>query len=277
MQVPFGIVDGNSVDAVLHVGVTSGEHTDYAGLLDMHDASKYSFSGSGSSAAFTVATTAVARTQSLSDDLGGPTLSGVAVEPTNHYALFIDEFGSSLAVGLLDDPARPVNGSAWQGFVDWRYYNAESSEYEGAGYDPHAVGALQAAANNKSYGFALSDASGTRLRRWPRRVATRARSMSWPVIPSSPRERGRRRSSRSWRSMPILHPGNVIGLRQGQCEEQAAGRTPLRHAGSASLIHYRWRVAGPGAVSSRPFRLADISIPKLRVGLVTDAGLAGHW
>ena len=103
----------------------------------------------------------VAKTVSLSDDLAGPTLSGVTVEPANHYALFIDEFGSSLAVGLLDDPAKPANSTAWQGFIDWRYYNAESSEYEGAGYDPHAVGALQAASNSKSYGFALSDASGS--------------------------------------------------------------------------------------------------------------------
>lgn len=154
---PFSTVDGNSVDTVYHVGLLTGEDQSYMGFIDLHSASAYTFTGTGANGSFSAASPAtVLLGQELSDDLGSPTLSGSAVEATNHLVLGIAAFSYTLLVGSVDNPAAPANGKTWAGLTDWRYWNDDGTDYVSTAADPHAVGALLATGNNRSYGVTLS-------------------------------------------------------------------------------------------------------------------------
>jgi hypothetical protein len=152
----FNIVDSNSVDTNLHVGVITPEDSDYIGFIDLHDPAQFSFTGTGDTASFSAATLGVMKTVVVSDSSGFPVLSGSAVESSSHLLLGMAAFSQTLLVGHLDDPVTPANGTAWAGLTDWRFYNANSSEYNSTEADPHAVGALLASQNNRSYGVVLS-------------------------------------------------------------------------------------------------------------------------
>ena len=152
----FSLVDGNSVDTQRNVGVLSGEDIDTLGFMDLHDPTKFTFTGTGTSASFTLSSPSVVKTLTVGDDLGDPILSGTAVEPVNGLLLGIAAFSSTLLVGQLDNPASPASATAgWAGLTDWRFYNATGSEYSSTQGDPHAVGAVLGS-DGKSYGVTLS-------------------------------------------------------------------------------------------------------------------------
>lgn len=153
---PFGIVDGNAVDVAYHVGLITPEDRSYMGFIDLHDPSKFTFSGSAAAASFSAKSSGVMKSVYLADSVDEPILSGSAIESTNHLVLGIAAFSQTLLVGHLDDPTAPADGKTWAGLTDWRYYNAVGSEYNSTSADPHAVGALLASGNNKSYGVTLS-------------------------------------------------------------------------------------------------------------------------
>jgi len=156
---PFGIVDAGSVDNLYKVGILTGEDTPRVGLIRLGDMSKFTFTtipGTETTPErneFSVdPSVAVAF---LVDSTAFPQYAGSAVESTNHLALLMAGFSNDILVAKLDDPA----STTWKGFADWKQYRATSTEYRQA-FDPHAVGAVLASANGRSYGFMLSGNPG---------------------------------------------------------------------------------------------------------------------
>ncbi|HSW11644.1 MAG TPA: hypothetical protein VLI06_02320 [Solimonas sp.] len=158
--IPFGIVDAGSMDSIYKVGILTGEDTPRVGLIRLGDMSKFEFTSipaSGTDPArheFAVKDPSVATAFAVESG-GFPQYAGSAVESTNHLTLLMAGFSNDILVAKLDDPANP----AWKGFADWKQHRATSTEYRQA-FDPHAVGAVLASANNRSYGFMLSGDPG---------------------------------------------------------------------------------------------------------------------
>jgi len=152
----FGIVDGGAVDSVLKIGVLTGEVRGQVALFNMKDMGKFSFvdGATASENSFTVSDPKLA-VSFFTHPTGGFNYSGSAVESTNHLALLMAGFSNDILVGRIEDPALVPTGAAWKGFSSYKQYGASGSEYSIAA-DPHAVGALLAAGNNRSYGFLLS-------------------------------------------------------------------------------------------------------------------------
>lgn len=161
--IPFGIVDAGSMDSIYKVGVLTGEDTERVGLIRLGDMSKFQFTTTPASGTtpelneFTVTDPTVAVAFSV-DSTARPQYAGSAIESTNHLALLMAGFSNDILVAKLDDPA----SATWKGFADWKQYEATSTEYDQA-FDPHAVGAVLAAANGRSYGFMLSGNPGTEV------------------------------------------------------------------------------------------------------------------
>ena len=86
-------------------------------------------------------------------NLGGPILSGSAVDSESHLALFMAGYSSDIAVGQLIDPATVPAGSTWAGLSDWRFVRGLT----GYAYarDPHAVAVVKNLSNSKAYGYLL--------------------------------------------------------------------------------------------------------------------------
>lgn len=147
---PFSIVDAGAVDSAYKVGVLTPEDSNYIGFIKLGDRSKIVTNDTTST--FTLSDTSLTKVLSASTGYS-PTLSGAAIESTNHLALFMAGYSSSIMVGKLDDPS----GASWAGLSDWRYYDANGSSEYVYSRDPHAVGVALADADQRSYGFLLSD------------------------------------------------------------------------------------------------------------------------
>ncbi|MGH8432021.1 MAG: hypothetical protein ACREUF_16620, partial [Solimonas sp.] len=159
-SIPFGIVDAGAVDGIYKVGILTGEDTPVVGVIRIGDMGKFTFTTTPAAGAipelneFAVKDPKVAIAFEV-DSTDFPQYAGSAVESTNHLALLMAGFSNDILVALLDDPA----STAWKGFANWKQYEATGTEYRQA-LDPHAVGAVLAAANNRSYGFMLSGNPG---------------------------------------------------------------------------------------------------------------------
>lgn len=157
-ETPFGIVDAGSVDTVYHVGVLTPEDNRYVGLFNLNQYENFTFDDA--TGQFTVPDAllgSASKTVILGDGLySGATVSGSAVESTNHLALFMAGYSSDIAVGKIDAPTNPTGGGDWKGLSNFKTYSAQYNEYQYS-RDPHAAGAVLGMTDNRSYGFLYSD------------------------------------------------------------------------------------------------------------------------
>ncbi|CAN5916651.1 hypothetical protein BH11PSE8_BH11PSE8_24110 [soil metagenome] len=143
--------DAGSVDTTLQVGIITNEDTDDIGLINLKTIVKTDVAGGRS-------TFAAAAGGAVALNLGGPTLSGSAVDSDSHLVLFMAGYSTDIAVGKLQDPAAVPAGGTWSGLTDWRFVN----NLTGYSYarDPHAVAVVKNLGDGKAYGYLLD--GGTR-------------------------------------------------------------------------------------------------------------------
>jgi LVIVD repeat len=166
----INIIDGNSIDTKYRVGILTGEDENVVGFLNLATITETVSTTSGVLNSFAPATGGTAENFLTSSFIE---ISGSAVDPTTHLALFMAGYSSDLAVGLVQDPtlATPCPSSSittWQGLCDWRYYNINTSpslsSYTYA-TDPHAVGVVvsqgigNSATTGLAYGYLLDTSS----------------------------------------------------------------------------------------------------------------------
>lgn len=138
--------DAGSVDSGYQVGIITNEDSDDVGFVNLKTVTKTDVAGGKS-------TFAPASGGSLALKLGGPTLSGSAVDSDSHLVLFMAGYSNDVVVGQLQDPAAVATGSSWTGLTDWRFQrNLTGYSYA---RDPHAVAVIKSLTNGKSYGFLL--------------------------------------------------------------------------------------------------------------------------
>jgi len=164
-------VDGNSVDTKYRVGIMTNEDSPYVDFLNMSTIKETA----AVAPALNTLTAGTGGAVELRLGTSGPTISGSAVDPSTHLALFMAGFSDDLAVGLVQDPnlptscPTPTTVTTWQGLCDWKFMTINTAS-KLAGYtfatDPHAVGVVlnQGLGNAKTagrvYGYLL-DNSGT--------------------------------------------------------------------------------------------------------------------
>lgn len=155
----FGIVDGGAMDSVLKVGVLTGEVAGQVALINLRDLSKFTFTDGATPSEnhFSVNDDKVAVSFFTSMN-SGQSYSGSAVESSNHLVLLMAGFTEDILVGRIQDPASVPPTGTWKGLDSYKQYGAVGNEYQFA-RDPHAVGAVLASTNNRSYGFLLSGSS----------------------------------------------------------------------------------------------------------------------
>ncbi len=143
---PLYTPDAGSVDAGYQVGIVTNEDTDDVGFIDLKTVVKTDVAGGKSTFAPASGGSGVIK-------LGGPTLSGSAVDSDTHLVMFMAGYSSDVAVGLLQDPASVAAGATWAGLTDWRFVLGLT----GYSYarDPHAVAAIKNLSDGKAYGYLL--------------------------------------------------------------------------------------------------------------------------
>jgi hypothetical protein len=143
---PLSSPDAGSVDAGYQVGIVTNEDTDDVGFINLKTIVKTDVAGGKSTFAPASGGSALAK-------LGGPTLSGSAVDSDTHLVIFMAGYSSDVAVGQLQDPASVASGATWQGLSDWRFFrNLTGYSYA---RDPHAVAAIKNLSDGKPYGYLL--------------------------------------------------------------------------------------------------------------------------
>ncbi len=166
-----GLIDGNSVDTTYRVGILTSEDTSVAGFINLATITETPSTGAGVLNSFAPASGGTFEVK-LST-VGAVTISGSAVDPGTHLALFMAGFSNDLAVGLVQDPtlATPCPSTAvttWQGLCDWRFYTINNSPSLSAysyAQDPHAVGVVvneglgNSKAAGRAYGYLLDGSS----------------------------------------------------------------------------------------------------------------------
>jgi hypothetical protein len=143
---PLSYPDAGSVDAGFQVGIVTNEDTDDVGFINLKTIVKTDVTGAKSTFAPASGGSALAK-------LGGPTLSGSAVDSDTHLVMFMAGYSSDVAVGMLQDPASVAAGATWAGLTDWRFVlNLTGYSYA---RDPHAAAAIKNLSNGKAYGYLL--------------------------------------------------------------------------------------------------------------------------
>lgn len=138
--------DGGAVDTNLQVGIITEEDTDDVAFINLKTITKTVVTGGRS-------TFAPAAGGSVALKLGGPIISGSAVDSDSHLVLFMAGYSSDIAVGMLQDPAAVAAGASWAGLTDWRFVrNLTGYSYA---RDPHAVAVIKNLSNGKAYGYLL--------------------------------------------------------------------------------------------------------------------------
>ncbi|MDE1947349.1 MAG: hypothetical protein KGI35_01925 [Burkholderiales bacterium] len=137
-----GEIDGVALDSLYQVAVMTPEGNSSIGLVT------YATPSGSTAAVGSIA----AGARFVAFPSPNSYLSGSAVDPVSHAAMFVGE-GSGLAVGVLDNPA----GTNWKGFSSFvaAPYN---SSYSFEPHDPHTVGAFNV--GGKPYGFILQGGYG---------------------------------------------------------------------------------------------------------------------
>jgi hypothetical protein len=138
--------DGGAVDTNLQVGIITEEDTDDVGFINLKTITKTLVAGGRS-------TFAPAADGTVALRLGGPIISGSAVDSDTHLVLFMAGYSTDIAVGMLQDPAAVAAGGTWAGMTDWRFVR-NLTGYSIA-RDPHAVAVIKNLSNNKAYGYLL--------------------------------------------------------------------------------------------------------------------------
>jgi hypothetical protein len=169
-QFSSDLVDGNSVDSALRVGILTSEDTPTAVFLNLGSAVESDSTVAGTPNSFTAAKGGLVEV-TLGASGGyynsGPILSGSAVDKNSHLALFMAGYSNDFAVGKLQDPAAAAAaGTPWTGMTDWKYFTINSaktaplSSYNYA-TDPHSVGVVVNQTTGTPYGY-LFDGSTDR-------------------------------------------------------------------------------------------------------------------
>ena len=128
------------------VGIVTNEDTDDVGFINLKTGVKTYVTGAKSTFAPASGGSALAK-------LGGPTLSGSAVDSDTHLVMFMAGYSSDVAVGMLQDPASVASGATWAGLTDWRFVlNLTGYSYA---RDPHAAAAIKNLSDGKAYGYLL--------------------------------------------------------------------------------------------------------------------------
>jgi len=137
--------DGGAVDTSLQIGIVTNEDSDDVGFINLKTITKTDVPGGRS-------TFAPSTGGYVAMKLGGPILSGSAVDSDSHLVLFMAGYSSDIAVGQLQDPAS-VPGGGWTGLTDWRFVRY----LNGYSYarDPHAVAVIKNLSDGKAYGYLL--------------------------------------------------------------------------------------------------------------------------
>ena len=165
---PYGrFIDGNSVDGNYRVGILTSEDENVAGFLNLAAVTETNSTGTGVLNALAPGAGGLVQvilgTSGGYGD-GGPVLSGSAVDPGSHLALFMAGYSTDIAVGLLQNPATVAAGSSWTGLSDWSYFTLNNSP-ELADYyyatDPHSVGVVVNQTTKTPFGY-LFDGSTDR-------------------------------------------------------------------------------------------------------------------
>lgn len=156
---PFGIVDGGAFDSILKIGVLTGEVRGQVALINLKDLGRFTFTSGATPTGNTFsANDPKVAVSFFTSATGGFAYSGSAVESTSHLVLLMAGFTTDILVGRIEDPAAVPASGTWRGFSTYKQYRAVGGEYSIA-RDPHAVAAVLAAANSRSYGFLLSGSS----------------------------------------------------------------------------------------------------------------------
>ncbi len=150
--------DGDSIDQKYRVGIMTYEDTPYAAFVNMATLKETDAPADSS----TPNQLELDPKGIATVNLIGPTLSGSAVDPNSHLALFMAGFSNDFAVGQLQDPSSVAAGDTWKGLTDWSYFtinqSPELSDYFYA-KDPHSVGVVVNQTTGTPYGYLL-DATG---------------------------------------------------------------------------------------------------------------------
>ncbi len=158
------LIDGNSVDSALRVGILTSEDTPAAAFLNLKTAVETDPTSTTTSSLGTLAPASGGLVQVVLGSGYSPTLSGSAVDKTSHLVLFMAGYSNDFAVGKLQDPASVAAGATWEGMSDWSYFtinNAKTaplSSYEYA-TDPHSVGVVVNQTTGTPYGYLFDGAS----------------------------------------------------------------------------------------------------------------------
>ena len=161
------LIDGNSVDGTLRVGILTSEDTPAAVFLNLATATESDATTPGALTAPTGGMVQVVLGTTGGYGGGGPVLSGSAVDKNSHLALFMAGYSNDFAVGKVQDPAAAAaTGAPWAGMTDWSYFTinkattAPLSSYSYA-TDPHSVGVIVNQTTGTPYGY-LFDGSTDR-------------------------------------------------------------------------------------------------------------------
>ena len=154
---PFGsIIDGDSVDSGLQVGIFTFEDTNTAAFVNLATITKTDSTTTGVLNNFVPASDNGFAGLAF-DATSYPVFSGSAVDSTSHLALFMAGYSEDMGVGLLQDPAAAAPGT-WTGLSDWATFHLNTSTALG-GYcsaaDPHAVGVVFNLGAGKPFGYLL--------------------------------------------------------------------------------------------------------------------------
>ncbi|QHN05126.1 hypothetical protein FTO74_18565 [Granulicella sp. WH15] len=157
------LIDGNSVDSALRVGILTSEDTPAATFLNLKTAVETDPSPA-TAALGTLAPASGGLVQVVLGSGYSPVLSGSAVDKSSHLVLFMAGYSNDFAVGKLQDPASVAAGATWEGMSDWSYFTinnastAPLSSYEYA-TDPHSVGVVVNQTTGTPYGYLFDGAS----------------------------------------------------------------------------------------------------------------------
>jgi hypothetical protein len=161
------VVDGDSVDGDLRVGILTSEDQTAAAFLDLATVAETDSTTSGTLNALAPASGGLVQVV-LGGSGGyygyGPVLSGSAVDKSSHLALFMAGYSTDIAVGQLQDPSSVAAGASWAGLTDWVYFTlTDSPELSSYNYatDPHSVGVVYNQTTKLPYGY-LFDGSTDR-------------------------------------------------------------------------------------------------------------------
>jgi hypothetical protein len=145
--------DAGAVDCGYNVGLVTYEDDPYVGLVNLN--TLVNDGGSNPSTFEPGGNGAIVRNLNEANGDNFLQISGSAVDPANHLALFMAGFSEDIAVGRVEDPAV----ENWQGLSNWRFVTLPTSVYNES-FDPHAVLAVHNDFDSKSYGYLLSSNCG---------------------------------------------------------------------------------------------------------------------